>query len=718
MRETLWEQIGDYKLIREIGKGSFGIVYEATQISLDRKVALKVMPSEFFPTKKFVERFKTEAIAAAQLRHPNIITVHEFGFDEKQSLYYFSMDYAPGDSLAEFIATKKGFTSASTLADSHFTASMNAVMHPSAQQTQNDFHPSCPETASFTPLTKEECILLVSKFIGVTEALHYAHEFGIIHQDIKPSNMVFDNSGRICLLDFGTGEILRLKRKKTTSAIEVGTPLYASPEHFDPDKTRTISNLSDIYSLGVSFYEMLTLRLPFIAEDYEQLEEKVLHTRPPSPHHINSAIPKTLSNIVMKAIARDPNERYQSAGEFAEELKHFLHHEPTKVENPGIGRRIILWHYRNKTLAKTLYISTALLVLTLVFFLSVLASSRQTLFHKAEGFYENEAYDIAVEYFSKVEDTSPYFTEAMLLKADCLNKLEDHRQMLAFCQDLIYRYPERFPSPRLYLFEARAFDDLKLYKEARKAFKYATLKAQGKEEKASTHYEYAKFFDEREEELNDPTLSIQAQEEYERALEFDPTMAKGHFKLGMLFKRRKQFQKAEEHILKATELRPEEKPKYFAGLGDLYLDWTELEDHLDKAVNFYKQAIEKTKELAKEDKTAEYLMKQGQALIRKSEHKAAIKSLEKSLELETTPQALYFLATAQKLAGDSKAAARTAELFFSIENTIYALKTWELLENSKKVEIITSLLRTLPLDDIELEEYPKEFQTFLKTLQN
>lgn len=702
MQDLLWDQIGNYQLVREIGRGSFGIVYLANQISLDREIALKIMPADLFPDTKIIERFQIEAIAAAHLRHPNIITIHEAGYDDNNNVYFFSMDYVNGPSLAHVIAEKKGIPLDSDLADSHFMESMHAVIH-------GRILPSSPEPdEQAPPLSEAECYEAVKKYLGITHAVSYAHEMDVLHQDIKPSNMVFDEKGRLCLLDFGTGEIQSMRHKTMQSDYDIATPLYASPEQLSSSFSSP-GYQSDIYSLGVTLYEWLTLQLPFEADSYEELKERVLTKTPRSPHQINPDIPAPLSAIIMKAINRNLKERYQTVKAFTEDLEHFLNREPTLAENPGLWRRVSLWHIRNRRYARALYAIATLLVVSGILAFYIFFIMPRSPFKEAKRRMDEGYYELAIEELDKITETDADFEAAMILKADALNKREMPKELLSHCEYLIEHHGDIFTKPKVYIFKAKALNDLKRFDEAKTALQTAILQSDTPKIKALTIYELAKFLDELGHSKKDPAILDEAKAQYQEALDCDETLGKAHYALGLLLLEKKQYAAAEKSILEAIGIKLSEKPKYYAGLGDLYFAWQKPV----QAKDAYDQAIK----LDKGKNIGEYQLKKGYVLLSEKKYIEAVAVLRESYENDSEPGTLFQLARAYLLNGDAKKARSCAQDLFKEESVVYAARIWALLEDDDTFKILKQLLKSKALKTVSPDAFPKDIQDMLKSLE-
>ena len=657
MTEPWRERIGDYRLTREIGRGAFGIVYAARQISLNREVALKVLPASLFPDRDTIERFRIEAEAVARLRHPHIVTVHEAGQDG--DAHFFSMDLMGGRSLAGVIAERGGMPLPSDLEDSHFTASMDAVMarppEPSAEQAP----PKRPD-----PPSQEECFDFAAKFVGVAEALHYAHEKGVIHRDVKPSNLVFDEEGRLCLLDFGTAQTRKPPHAAAPASGVLGTPLYASPEQLDAGRG-VLGPQTDIYSLGATLYQWATLRPPFVAETYDELRQEVLSGVPAPAHELNPAVPRELSAILAKALARDLGERYASAKDLADDLRRFLRRRPTLAGAAGPWRRLALWSWRSPALAATLA-AAVLLGLAAAATLIYILISHQTLMDRVRECFALGAWPECINLADQIPSDAPDWTEAMLLKADCLNQLSRHDERLALYLELLARGPALADRSQLLVGKGKALADLRRQAEAEQAFRQAIDAARGVAAIATAHYELAKF-------LEDCARDDAALSQYARAVELAPDLAKAQFAYGMLLVKKGRHAEAEPHLVHAVDKSGKEKPKYLAGIAEFYLAWGRPKDALPYADG----AIAQAREFGRTRRTAEYQLLKARILAAQQDYKGAIVLLQNAVDqADNRSEALYPLAMAQLRTGKDADARTTANEFLKPKDAIYPAMLW------------------------------------------
>lgn len=365
--------LGDFKLIREIGRGGMGRVFEAEQLSLQRRVAIKILPLATVLNATRRARFKCEAIVAAQLKHPNIVAVYSVGCED--GVDYYAMEYIDGRNLAEIVTELRG---AHTLP--HPSTSEEAGYSPTSETAEwipkddwlaeetGPVHEALEKLDGSAPTmsvhdnsirrigngTREQRRKRLSGWYSdfvadlvfqVTKALSHAHQMGVVHRDIKPSNLMLDSQGRVLITDFGLCRI-ESEQDLTASGTVLGTLRYSSPEQA-AGKRSVLDERSDIYSLGATLYELLTLRPPFESREPASLLQQVLNEDPPKPRKIAPWIPSDLETIVLTAIAKETGERYQTANEFGADLHRFLRREPIQAKRPSLINRVSKWGRRN-----------------------------------------------------------------------------------------------------------------------------------------------------------------------------------------------------------------------------------------------------------------------------------------------------------------------------------------------------------------------------------
>jgi serine/threonine protein kinase/tetratricopeptide (TPR) repeat protein len=340
-------RLGDFQLVREIGRGGMGVVYEAAQISLGRRVALKVLPFAAALDARQLQRFKNEAQAAACLHHTNIVPV--FGVGCEGGVHYYAMQYIEGQTLAAIIRNLRrgkdcglpGFSSVPS--NRHATAPVEATKVPAAFPAH----------------------VRVAAFLGMQAAfaLEHAHQLGVVHRDIKPANLLVEagsaiGSGangaeasgvRLWVTDFGLAHCRQGQVGLTVTGDLVGTLRYMSPEQALAQPIG-VNHRTDLYSLGATIYELLTLEPPFNGHDRHELLRQIEIEEPRPPRKFNKAVPPDLETIVLKAMAKNPEERYATAQEMASDLRHFLRDEPILARPLTLLARTRRWARRHRPL--------------------------------------------------------------------------------------------------------------------------------------------------------------------------------------------------------------------------------------------------------------------------------------------------------------------------------------------------------------------------------
>ncbi|HLX59987.1 MAG TPA: protein kinase [Planctomycetota bacterium] len=344
------DHIGDFQIVRELGRGGMGIVYEALERTLNRRVALKILPGHAVLSGVRLERFKREAQTAAQLHHTNIVPV--FGIGEAEGLHYFVMQFIEGRTLHEVVGKEIGDRRQEIGVRNQESGVRN---QESEKQTTRSLAES-PNSYLLSPNSYWCWSARVTQ--QVAEALTYAHAHGVVHRDIKPANILIDPSGTAWVTDFGLAK-LGDQDGLTRSGDILGTLQYLAPESFNG----TSDARGDIYSLGLTLYEVLTRRPPYSETTTAGLIKEISMHEPIRPRKLDPRIPRDLETIVLKASARAPEQRYQSAAELAEDLRCFLEDRPIRARNAGPIERTVRWCRRNRAVAALGGIAAAAVVL-------------------------------------------------------------------------------------------------------------------------------------------------------------------------------------------------------------------------------------------------------------------------------------------------------------------------------------------------------------------
>ena len=291
--EHLPRQCGDYELLEILGRGGMGVVYKAHQVNLNRLVAVKMILEGRLASSSDIHRFQIEAQAAGRLSHPNLVTIHEIG--ELDGRHFYSMDYIDGISLAQ-------------------------LMREGPQDSKH-----------------------AARYLEtIAEAIHVAHENGILHRDLKPGNVLIDDDDEPHVTDFGLAKLVGDDSSLTASGATLGTPSYMPPEQAAGNRSK-VNRTSDVYSLGAILYALLTGKPPFRRETVVETMFHVVHTDPTSPRSINPEVDRDLETICLKCLQKRPGRRYQTARALAEDLGRYLRDEPILAKPVGFVTRTARW---------------------------------------------------------------------------------------------------------------------------------------------------------------------------------------------------------------------------------------------------------------------------------------------------------------------------------------------------------------------------------------
>jgi serine/threonine protein kinase len=342
--------LGDFRVVREIGRGGMGVVYEAVQLSLDRRVALKVLPFAAALDAKQLQRFKNEAQAAAHLHHTNIVPVYAVG--SERGVHFYAMQLIDGQNLAALIGDLRRRELPGEPGGGR--------PRPASERTGPYLSPPLPAGAPAadtrptlgaqlsTQRTDRaaEFFRTVARLVAqAAEGLDYAHGLGVIHRDVKPANLLVDDRGNVWLTDFGLAQF-HVDGGLTQTGDLLGTLRYMSPEQAGGQRV-LIDHRTDVYSLGATLYELLTLRPIFDGADRQTLLHQILHEEPRPPRSVDRSIPPELETVVLKAVAKVPGERYATARGLADDLHRFLRHEPILARRPTPMQRARKWLRRH-----------------------------------------------------------------------------------------------------------------------------------------------------------------------------------------------------------------------------------------------------------------------------------------------------------------------------------------------------------------------------------
>jgi serine/threonine protein kinase/tetratricopeptide (TPR) repeat protein len=377
-------ELGDYELLEEIGRGGQGVVFRGRQKSLNRTVALKVIGLGQWATPAHLKRFRLEAEAAASLDHPCIVPIYEVG--ERDGQCYFSMKFVEGGQLDEVIKHK--------------------------------------------PVSIRQAAELIAK---VARTVHYAHEHGILHRDIKPGNILLDANGEPQLTDFGLARLVESESTITRTLEVLGTPSYMAPEQAAGNNPAAagLTSATDVYGLGAVLYQLLTNHPPFAGGTTYETIKLLLETEPRQPRLWNPKVDRDLSTICLKCLEKDPERRYSSAVALAEDLEHWLKHEPIQARRSGIVSRGKKWLLRNPTVAALVALSLGLVAAVGV------------IVWKSELFHRTATTGIAVLPFENLSNDREDASFADGVQDDVLTKLAKIAQLKVISRTSVMGYRDQ-----------------------------------------------------------------------------------------------------------------------------------------------------------------------------------------------------------------------------------------------------------------------------------
>jgi TolB-like protein/Tfp pilus assembly protein PilF/predicted Ser/Thr protein kinase len=374
-------ELGDYELLEEVGRGGQGVVFRARQKSLHRIVALKIIGLGQWAPKAHLKRFRLEAEAAASLDHPCIVPIYEVG--ERDGQCYFSMKFVEGGQLDEVVRR--------------------------------------------SPMPIRQATELIAK---LARTVHYAHEHGILHRDIKPGNILLGAKGEPHLTDFGLARLVETESTVTRTLEVLGTPSYMAPEQGAGNNTK-LTNATDVYGLGAVLYQLLTGHPPFAGGTTYETIKLLLETEPRAPRLWNSKVDRDLSTISLKCLEKDPQRRYSSALALAEDLERWLKHEPIRARRTGVLARGKKWLQRNPTVAAVVTLSLALIAAVCV------------IVWKSEMFRRPAAAGIAVLPFENLSNDREDASFADGVQDDLLTKLAKIADLKVISRTSVTQYRDQ-----------------------------------------------------------------------------------------------------------------------------------------------------------------------------------------------------------------------------------------------------------------------------------
>ena len=340
------KKVGEFSIVREIGRGGMGVVYEAVQGTLDRRVALKVLPFAAIADDRQLKRFKNEARAAATLHHNHIVPIHSVGAD--QGIHYYAMQFINGPSVAEVISGLRSNhgnppggpndNAAASATDLDTKREIQAAISTARSDSQKDYYRRVARWGE-----------------QAADALAHAHENGVLHRDIKPGNLLIDADGDLWITDFG---LARLESDLTLTATGdvLGTLRYMAPEQALGERV-LVDHRADIYALGATLYELLTLAPAITGDSRQELLKQLTFGDPKRPRSHDQQIPVELETIVLKAMEQNPADRYGSAANLSKDLRCYLDDRPILARRPSLPTKAMKWAARHRGLVTATLIS-------------------------------------------------------------------------------------------------------------------------------------------------------------------------------------------------------------------------------------------------------------------------------------------------------------------------------------------------------------------------
>ncbi|MFC1636343.1 protein kinase [Planctomycetota bacterium] len=397
------QTLGDFEILSLIGAGGMGAVFLARQISLDREVALKVISDVSGSRGSSLERFKREAKVLAKISHPNIVPVYEVG--EQGPYSYFAMECVDGISLDKILNSIRNASGSEKASD--VRRKCLEVQGSIATDRTSD-----AESSGGAQIDTDYIIIISDMIVSIASALEYAHSKGILHRDVKPSNILIVSNGIAKLVDFGLAKA-ETQQTVTMTGEFFGTPSYVSPEQIR--KPDTVDRRSDVYSLAATYYECLTLHAPFGGHTVNETLTNVLSREVVPPKKYCPRLSTDFNTVLLHALEKDQDDRYQTAGDFSADITNILEFRPITAKRPSITRRA--YKTLRRSPLKAVVGCTLILVLVLGYFLftNYLHEKRRSRANNfrmiAEQYYLTSKFVEALTWYDKAIEADPYSAE-------------------------------------------------------------------------------------------------------------------------------------------------------------------------------------------------------------------------------------------------------------------------------------------------------------------
>jgi tetratricopeptide (TPR) repeat protein len=633
------QKLGDFEILKMIGQGGMGAVFLARQVSLDREVALKVISHIGGAQVKHLDRFKRESKVLAKISHPNIVPIYEVGQHGPYS--YFAMEYVKGVSLDKVL---------SSIRNAKPDEKASEVMHK-CLEVQTSVAVDKNNNSNGAEIDTDYIVRISRIIVSIASALDYAHNKGILHRDVKPSNILINTEGTAKLVDFG------LAKAETQQTITItgeffGTPSYVSPEQIR--KPETVDCRSDVFSLAATYYECLTLHPPFGGDTVNETLTQVISREAIPPKKYCPRLSTDFNTVLLHALEKLPEDRYQTAADFSTDIANLLEFKPITAKRPSITQRAYKTLRRNPLKITIVGISILVVVLSYFVYSSFIQTRNKTniiKFHTA-GLREYEAgrFTEAVTFFKKVLEVNPKDAEAYYSIGECY-ALEDNEKAIEAYQQAIKIDPKHAAA---YWGLGLCYGAMKHYQESIDSYRQA-IKID--HHNADTHLG-----------LGDSYVAIEHYEEaiesYNQAALIEPNDSEISQRLGDCYSKLGHYQKSIEAHKQSIKIGPSNALAW-AGLGSCYLALGQN----NKAVEALRQSLELErnplvyeelanayKALGSSSKTSKAYGNAGTHYWHRGEYDCAVEAFLKSIKSEPDPSSYLGLGMAYTALGRHKEA--------------------------------------------------------------